>query len=108
MGSAKCQDVMESHKWAVFQYCSFMQADKGMLFERCTYIDGKWVRPIIHSTDRSFGGSDDRGAPAIDRWVQEFTSRYSEILGVREQDLFTLSPEQMIGVSLRLCLCLCL
>jgi hypothetical protein len=35
---------MESHKWAAFQYCSYVQADKGMLFERCTAIDGKWTR----------------------------------------------------------------
>jgi hypothetical protein len=39
-----CQDLMESHKWAAFQYCSYVQADKGMLFERCTAIDGKWTR----------------------------------------------------------------
>ena len=33
----------------------------------------------------------------IDRWVEEFSDKYAQTLGVRVQDLFTLSGEQMIG-----------
>jgi hypothetical protein len=95
------EDVMESHKWAVFQYCSYLQADKSMVFERCTSIDGKWVGPVIHSIDRSFGGSDDRGAPAIDRWVGDYSEKYAGLLEVRAQDLFTLTGEQMIEAMSR-------
>jgi len=90
------EDVMESHKWAAFQYCSYLQADKSMVFERCTSIDGKWVSPVVHSIDRSFGGSDDHGAPFIDRWVAEFSGKYAQLLNVRTQDLFTLTGEQLI------------
>ena len=60
------EEVVASHKWAAFQYFTYLQSQCGMVFERCDVVNGVWMNPVIHSKDQTLGGKLDGGAEAIE------------------------------------------
>jgi len=62
---ASPEEVVASHRWAAFQYFTYLQSQYGMVFERCDLINGVWTNPVIHSKDSSLGGKHDGGSDAI-------------------------------------------
>jgi hypothetical protein len=54
---ASREDVIESHIWAAFQYFTYLQSQRGMVFERCDVVSGIWMNPVIHSNDQTLGGT---------------------------------------------------
>jgi len=64
--NATPEDVYESHKWAVFQFFTFLQSQRGMVFDKCDLVHGIWMNPIIHSNDQTLGGHKDGGPEAVE------------------------------------------
>jgi hypothetical protein len=64
--NASQEETMESHLWALFQFFTYYQSEKGMVFERCQVAQGTWMNPIIHSNDQTLGGSCDGGHEGIE------------------------------------------
>ena len=57
---------MACHAWAIFQFFTYMQSQRGMVFESCDAVHHIWMNPVIHSNDESLGGKCDGGPKAIE------------------------------------------
>ncbi len=66
---ASPEEVVASHRWAAFQYFTYLQSQYGMVFERCDLLNGVWTNPVINSRDASLGGKHDGGSDAIEVWL---------------------------------------
>ena len=64
--NASRAEEVESHTWAAFQYFTYMQSQRGMVFESCDSVNGVWMNPVIHSNDQTLGGRLDGGADAVE------------------------------------------
>ena len=64
--NASPEEELESHKWAAFQYFTYLQSQRGMVFESCDLVNGVWMNPIIHSNDQTLGGAADGGPEAVE------------------------------------------
>jgi hypothetical protein len=64
--NASPEEELESHKWAAFQYFTYFQSQRGMVFESCDLVNGVWMNPIIHSNDQTLGGAADGGPDAVE------------------------------------------
>jgi hypothetical protein len=95
--NASIQDVLDSHKFSAFQFFTYIQSDRNMVFISAVKVNHRMLtRPVVASLDHNLGGKDDRGADGIAQWVAEFTHKYSPLLGLSKEQIFSADPIQLI------------
>jgi hypothetical protein len=97
--SATPQDILDHNKFAAFQFFTFMQSDRNMVFISATKVtDRMLTRPVVASLDQNLGGKDDLGSDGIGQWVAEFSFRFSPLLGLTKDQIFATDPVQLFAL----------
>ena len=97
--SATAQEILDSHKFAAFQFFTYIQSERNMVFLSALKVNEQMLtRPVVASLDQNLGGKEDRGSDGIAQWVAEFAHKYSPLLGLSKEQIFASDSEQLIAL----------